>query len=94
MTDKSMKDMRATLVAYVEPPGVQWVNNVGASPLHNIYVNRPLSHRFAVVKRHARYEVLDFWEMTMSASGWLVPSPGAVYDDPDAAVVATVLLNQ
>lgn len=89
-----MKEMHAKLIAYVQPPGVMWVLHVGSSNLSDIYTRRPHDYRFAVVKRNDAYEVLDFWEMTMSKSGWLIPSPGDTYTTYEAAVAATVLLNQ
>lgn len=89
-----MKDIRARLVAYVQPPGVTWCGNEGVSDLHHIFMNTPNGYRFAVIQHKGKYEVVDFYQMGRTTEGWFMPTFGLQYDDGDAAVVATVLLNQ
>ena len=89
-----MRDMRATLVAYVQPPGVTWVHNDGSSDMSHIYRNAPSDYRYAVVHYKNQYEVVDLHAMCINKNGWLVPDMGKrVFDDEDAAVASAVLLT-
>lgn len=90
-----MIDMRARLVAYVQPPGVTYVSDEGSSDMHRIFTQLPDGYRYAVVFYRNQYEIVDFATMSFTYKGWLTPTFGQrVFNDPDAAVVAAVLINE
>lgn len=89
-----MKDVRARLVAYVQPPGVTWVSNDGAADLRHIYMNIPTDYRYAVVEHKGQFEIIDFHKLTVGNDGWFMPELGnRVFNNEEAAVVAAALIH-
>ena len=89
------------LHAYVRPAEVVYMTPFSRTSFARIYQNRPDGARYAVagyynVAHHGdEYRVFDLFEVKLQGGGLgrvITPEPRLTHRDPDAAVMAAVML--